>query len=110
MASDEPAGGVAVRVEATVGSAPKRGGLDVIEIVAEYLDREGYDGLYSSCGDCACKTDDLAPCGEIHGDCAAGYLQPCPPDCGEHDWHIGADKPNAGNNLRESRRDGRQVD
>ena len=85
-----------VGLEPVVGPAPRRGGLDVIEIVSEYLSREGFDGLYSSCGECACKKDDLAPCGEVHGDCAAGYLQPCNDDCGEHDWHIGCDKPNVG--------------
>ncbi len=81
------------RVEAIVGPAPRRGGLYVIEIVAEYLDREGFDGLF--CDECACKKDDLAPCGNIYGDCTAGYLQPCPDDCGDHDFHIGCDKPNA---------------
>lgn len=74
-------------------AAPSKGGLDVIEIVVKHLKREGFDGLYSSCGDCACKLDDLAPCANIQGDCTAGYLQPCPPDCGDHDWHIGPDKP-----------------
>ena len=87
MQKTEPAGGVAVRVEATVG-------LDVIGIVVEYLDREGFDGLYNPDGGCACKVGDLAPCGEIHGDCAAGYLQPCPDSCQEHDWHIGKERPN----------------
>ena len=70
MQKTEPAGSVAVRVEATVG-------LDVIGIVVEYLDREGFDGLYNP-----------------DGDCAAGYLQPCPDSCQEHDWHIGKERPN----------------
>lgn len=58
----------------------------MIEIVQLYLVANGYDGLSSDV--CACKADDLAPCGAIGGDCQAGYLAPCPPDCGDHDWHI----------------------
>jgi hypothetical protein len=55
------------------------------EIVKEYLKQAGFDGLYLP-GECACKIDDLFPCGEITDDCLPGYLSPC--DCGEHDWHI----------------------
>jgi hypothetical protein len=56
---------------------------------ARQLKRAGYDGLYYP-GECACKADDLYPCGERQTECRPGYLRPCPPDtCGEHDWHIG---------------------
>lgn len=64
--------------------------MSVLEIVHEYLKANKFDGLFSP-GECACKLDDLAPCGEIHGDCEAGYLSDC--DCGDHDWHIGPAKP-----------------
>ena len=53
-----------------------------------WLTRRGYDGLWCQ-GECACKVDDLYPCGERQ-DCHPGYVTPCPPDCGEHDWHIGS--------------------
>jgi hypothetical protein len=58
----------------------------VIQIVKAHLEANGFDGLFSS-GNCACKKDDLAPCGEIQGDCEAGHLSKC--DCDEgHDFHI----------------------
>lgn len=60
--------------------------MDVFEIVAEYLDKNGFDGLFQA-GECACKKDDLAPCGQIDSSCEAGYLCEC--DCGDHDFHIG---------------------
>ena len=60
----------------------------VTEIVKKFLMKAKYDGLYHLRG-CACTFSDLAPCGEIKGDCRAGYRGPCPPDCGEHDFHIG---------------------
>lgn len=62
---------------------------NVKDIVTAFLKAHGYDGLYSSFGECGCKLDDLAPCGD--GDimnCEPGYVQPC--TCGKKcDWHIG---------------------
>jgi len=48
----------------------------VQEIVGRYLDgsSEGFDGLFSEAGGCCCTKDDLAPCGEMQGDCEAGFL------------------------------------
>ena len=64
--------------------------MNVLEIVRQYLESNGYDGLYDD-GECACKRDDLAPCGSIGHDCMPGYLTAC--DCAdEHDWHIGPEK------------------
>ena len=60
----------------------------VFEIVEAHLIANGFDGLYSP-SECGCKLGDLAPCGEMKGDCEPGYLQEC--DCGDHDWHIGQD-------------------
>ena len=56
------------------------------EIVALYLDKNGYDGLFIP-GECACKKEDLFPCceGSWLG-CEPGYLMP---GCPDHDWHIG---------------------
>jgi hypothetical protein len=65
--------------------------IDVLSMVRDFLVSAGYDGLCADGGECACKADDLAPCGEIQGSCAAGMLAPC--DCGEHDWHIQIGQP-----------------
>lgn len=67
--------------------------MTIKEIILEYLKANGYDGLYHWTG-CACKVDDLMPCDACSIDgCQPGHLLPCPPECGEHDWHIG-DKKN----------------
>jgi len=66
--------------------------MNIRDIVTEYLNTHGFDGLYYS-AECACKKDDLMPCsGDVFAnDCQPGYLCPCDPvECGEHDWHIGA--------------------
>ena len=64
--------------------------MDVIEIVGQFLKENEYDGLFNA-GVCACKLDDLAPCGGIEGSCEAGYMQ-IVEKCSKHDWHIGATK------------------
>ena len=70
---------------------------DVIEMVLIQLKAGGYEGLYHDTGECACKVDELAPCGQIESVCIAGYVGPCGPDCGEdHKWHIQASKPQKG--------------
>jgi len=69
--------------------------MDVRDIVRDWLQANGYDGLYEP-GECACETDDLFPCGmpEIQVHCQPGVKYPCPGpgechldgDCG---FHIG---------------------
>lgn len=59
--------------------------VDLGDIVKEYLDTHGFDGLYSS-GECGCYKDNLFPCESPQADCAAGYRTEC--DCGDHDYHI----------------------
>ncbi len=66
--------------------------MNVREMVALWLGRCSMDGLYAE-DECACKLDDLAPCGEMQESCRAGYLAPCGEDCGDHDWHIQEEKP-----------------
>lgn len=61
-------------------------------IVADWLKRNGYGGLYYS-GVCGCELDDLMPCEESNPNCAAGYRVLCPgiDDCevgGGCDFHI----------------------
>ncbi len=67
------------------------------QIVKEYLEKNGYDGLYSE--ECVCLIKDLAPCCEDFMDCLAGYKTSCNPETcpadGDCDWHVGPrkDKP-----------------
>lgn len=62
--------------------------MDVRQIVSDWLGANGYDGLFQP-GECACKKDDLYPCGEMMLDCRPGYLKPAE-SCPVHDWHIGS--------------------
>lgn len=69
--------------------------MEVREILKEWLKAQGYDGLFSEDGGCSCLLADLAPCGDVSGECQAGYKVPCPPECGDgHDFHVVASKPN----------------
>lgn len=61
------------------------------KIVGKYLVANGFDGLYNESIDCACKIDDLAPCGGISMGCTAGYIQPLEP-YSEYDFVIGERK------------------
>lgn len=70
------------------------------ENVRAWLEENGYDGFYCSHDDCACDTDDLAPCCEIkniaEGDCKAGYKvsKPCYNGDGDMcDWGIFPERP-----------------
>ncbi len=65
--------------------------MNILNLIQAKLIEDGFDGLYNENGECACKHDDLEPCGHIESECYAGYLAPC--DCGDHDWHIQAQKP-----------------
>ena len=47
-------------------------GKTVLEIVTEYLGANGFDGLWYD-DECGCCVEDLAPCGEINGQCRAGH-------------------------------------
>jgi len=64
----------------------------VIDIIAEYLTKNNYDGL---CGDeCGCEIKDLFSCESSNVmSCAPGYKIPC--DCEEKCfWHMTTQKPN----------------
>jgi hypothetical protein len=65
--------------------------LYTLDIIEEYLNKNGFDGLYCEGGECACMKDDLAPCGQIEHDCAGGYLQD--KESNEYDFIIAATKP-----------------
>ena len=47
--------------------------ITVKEIVVQYLESNGYDGLFLP-GECACKIDGLMPCEGYCGDCEPGVL------------------------------------
>ena len=72
--------------------------MDIMKIVKDGLIANGYDGLFVE-DVCACKLDDLAPCGEFNEHCCPGVLidiESCPnctptEPCGFHMGH----KPNA---------------
>lgn len=52
--------------------------VEVIDIIEEYLTTHGYVGLfYDGKYSCACRKDELAPCGEIKRNCEAGIDIPC---------------------------------
>lgn len=78
-------------LEDTRPTLPEQRPEDMGEVVAQWLEDNGYDGLYSDCGDCGCTLPDLYPCGDLSLHCQPGYRAPC--DCGDHDWHIVAKKP-----------------
>ena len=63
------------------------------DIVISWLKLFGYDGLFDP-GNCACSTDDIAPCGELSLYCQPGYKQPCNGTCdsGNCDFHISSEK------------------
>lgn len=67
------------------------------DMIREYLEKNGYDGLVDSEIACSCKLDDLMPCGnDMVMDCVAGHkVEGCNPDCGGGcDFHIVAgEKP-----------------
>ena len=58
--------------------------ITVKQIVKEYLEKHGYDGLCF--GDCGCRVEDLMPCMTNTDMCVAGYAGPDP--LGEVDFLI----------------------
>lgn len=66
--------------------------MNVKEMIAEYLFRSGYDGLYNDDGGCCCEKTDLFPCGDVRGSCKAGYKVVCNSGCGEYNFCIGEEK------------------
>jgi hypothetical protein len=66
----------------------------IVEMVAEWLTSNGFDGLCTE--DCGCTIEDLMPCEEPSVyQCLPGYkhapskMCECECDC---DWHIGIEK------------------
>ena len=61
--------------------------IDVTKMVRLHLTANGFEGLVSEDSECGCTLDDLAPCGEMKADCAAGHRIQQPPG-GEFDYLI----------------------
>lgn len=81
---------------------------DVGQIISDCLKEHGYDGLFNPDGDCACSFDDgLFPCDQVDTDCVPGYEAPC--DCGDHDYHIVADRPELYSGQREREAKEREI-
>ena len=77
--------------------------MNVRDIVSEWLQSHGYDGLYSA-DECGCLMDNLMPCEEGLTDCKPGYkiihdgngCNPgveCDEVCDGGDWCISSHKP-----------------
>ena len=47
--------------------------MNVAQIVAEYLKKNGFDGLVAHDIDCGCGLSDLHPCGEDFRNCQPAY-------------------------------------
>lgn len=61
------------------------------DMVRDYLERNGYDGLVDDGRECGCCLEDLMPCGgEYAMTCEAGYrVDCCTSGCGNGgDFHI----------------------
>lgn len=60
----------------------------VQDIIVEYLNQRGYDGLRSDYYDCQCalhRRDSNGPCSNMRHDCEPGYVVPC--DCDNSNVH-----------------------
>lgn len=71
--------------------------IDIRDDVKDKLTAQGFTGLYCS-GECACHTDDIAPCGEVNREKGEKYLNGCKPGYKHHDplnprnWVVQANK------------------
>ena len=65
----------------------------ILDIVAEHLSVNGFDGLYNHMGECGCLKDDLSPGTCFEENCQPGYKVPCDPETcpadGDCEFHIG---------------------
>ena len=54
--------------------------MNVEQIVREYLETNGYDGLFNENGECGCDLEDFMPCGFQETLCVAGHKEKPAPD------------------------------
>ena len=62
--------------------------MNCLEILTEYLKKNGFDGLYHPDG-CGCLIGGLFPCECDPGDCLPGYKQMHDEDAAIRDWIVG---------------------
>ena len=65
--------------------------MNVGNILKEYLETNGYDGIYNPCEECACLPNDLAPCGSLQPECRPGHFDPTYEKECERDFRIVGD-------------------
>ena len=66
--------------------------MNVKKIVKEWLEKNGYDGIYCI-GECACLKNDLMPCDGYSADCKPGYKRDAIGEEKEaYDWMMEATK------------------
>lgn len=58
---------------------------DCLRIVKEYLEKNGFDGLWNPFGECACEISELMPCDGNCAECRPGY-KVIPPEGEYHSW------------------------
>lgn len=69
-------------------------------IVREYLEANGFEGLFNDT-ECACHLGDLFPCDGPCDECEPGYKSAC--TCGEHDYHMHRTKQAANEENRKKK-------
>ena len=61
------------------------------DIMAQWLEKNGFDGLAHIDGECGCERDNIAPCDQLNADCQPAFKRACDENC----EHEGADMPGA---------------
>jgi len=67
--------------------------MEIKDIVKDWLEENGYSGLFHDSGECACTTDDLMPCDCPCHECEAGYVVTVAGDDGEESFRVQKTKP-----------------
>lgn len=67
--------------------------MEIRDIVKDWLEKNGYTGLFYDSGECACTAEDLMPCDCPCTDCEAGYVVATTGDDGEEGFRVMRTKP-----------------
>ena len=95
-------GVIVERLEPRIGGATAflSNAADIENIVAEFLRRNGFDGLYYL--GCACSIDNLLWCGAPSMNCRPGYRRETPDDPDGFDFRIGSVRYTTDHNAEEN--------